>query len=157
MLRTFTRVSPRVRVMAASAALSTSPLQTVATDGAPAAIGPYSQAVVCNGTVYVSGMLGLVPGDGKGFAGDSVGEQTRQALENMKSVLEAAGSSLSCVAKTTVLMTDMANYGAINEVYSEFFGGDSKPARAAFAVKGLPADALVEIDAVACLSSSDRS
>jgi 2-iminobutanoate/2-iminopropanoate deaminase len=122
----------------------------IKTDGAPAAIGPYSQAVKANGFIYVSGCIGLVPGDASKALGETVTEQADQSLKNMAAVLEAAGSSMHKVVKTTVLLRDMAAFGEVNKVYAAAFEGAAiLPARAAYAVAGLPLDALVEIEAVA--------
>jgi len=113
---------------------------------APGAIGPYSQAVKAGSFIYVSGQLpinaatGVMPDDIKG--------QTAQSIENIKAILEAAGASLDNVVKTTVLLADMSLFGPMNEVYGEYFKA-VYPARAAFAVKELPKQALVEIEAVA--------
>ena len=117
------------------------------TDNAPAAIGPYSQAVKAGDLVFVSGQLPVDPATGA-FAGSDIATQTRQSLTNVKSILEAAGSSLADVVKTTVLLADIADFAAMNAVYAEFFS-DPFPARACFAVKALPKAALVEIEAVA--------
>ena len=118
------------------------------TPNAPAAIGPYSQAVQASNLVFVSGQLPINPATGA-FAGEDIAAQTRQSLTNVRNILEAAGYSLSDVVKTTVLLAEIADFGAMNVVYEELFG-DTKPARAAFAVKDLPKGALVEIEAVAC-------
>lgn len=118
------------------------------TPNAPAAIGPYSQAVQAGNLVFVSGQLPIDPATGA-FAGEDITAQTRQSLTNIRNILEAAGYSLSDVVKTTVLLAEIADFGAMNVVYEELFG-DTKPARAAFAVKDLPKGALVEIEAVAC-------
>ena len=118
------------------------------TPNAPAAIGPYSQAVQASNLVFVSGQLPINPATGA-FAGEDIAAQTRQSLTNVRNILEAAGYSLSDVVKTTVLLAEIADFGAMNVVYEELFG-DTKPARAAFAVKDLPQGALVEIEAVAC-------
>lgn len=119
------------------------------TEKAPAAIGPYSQAVKCTGTMlFVSGQIPIDPATGN-FAGDDIVSQTRQSLTNLKAILEAAGYTTSDVVKTTVLLADMGDFAAMNAVYAEFFT-DPCPARAAFAVKDLPRGALVEIECVAC-------
>ncbi len=118
------------------------------TPNAPAAIGPYSQAVQAGNLVFVSGQLPIDPATGA-FAGEDIAAQTRQSLTNVRNILEAAGYSLSDVVKTTVLLAEIADFGAMNVVYEELFG-DTKPARAAFAVKDLPKGALVEIEAIAC-------
>jgi 2-iminobutanoate/2-iminopropanoate deaminase len=119
----------------------------ISTPAAPAAIGPYSQAVRAGGFVFTAGQVALVPGT-KELAPGGVSSQTRQALVNLQSVLEAAGTDLSRVVKTTVFLTDMANFAAMNEVYGEFFRKDA-PARSTVAVKQLPLNALVEIEVVA--------
>ncbi|GIK08360.1 MAG: endoribonuclease L-PSP [Anaerolineaceae bacterium] len=119
----------------------------VFTPNAPRAIGPYSQAVRADGLVFTAGQIGLDPSTMEMVAG-GVEEQTRQVLTNLKSVLEAAGSSLGRVVKTTVFLTDMANFAAMNAIYAEFFP-DEPPARSAVAAAGLPKGALVEIEAVA--------
>ena len=121
----------------------------ISTEKAPAAIGPYSQAVQGGNTVYVSGQLPIDPATGA-FAGDDIKAQTRQSLTNIRSILEAAGADMSKVVKTTVLLKDIADFGAMNEVYAEFFTAPY-PARAAFQVVALPKDALVEIECVAVL------
>lgn len=121
----------------------------ISTEKAPAAIGPYSQAVQGGNTVYVSGQLPIDPATGA-FAGDDIKAQTRQSLTNIRSILEAAGADMSKVVKTTVLLKDIADFGAMNEVYAEFFTAPY-PARTAFQVAALPKDALVEIECVAVL------
>ncbi|HEY6803230.1 MAG TPA: RidA family protein [Pyrinomonadaceae bacterium] len=122
----------------------------VQTESAPAAIGPYSQAVKANGLVFCSGQIPIDPQTGQ-FVSGGVAEQTEQVLKNLSAVLEAAGSSLDQVVKTTVFLADMKEFAAMNEVYGKFFTGVS-PARATVAAAGLPKDALVEIEAVALLS-----
>ena len=119
----------------------------IQTPNAPAAIGPYSQAVQAGGTVYVSGQLPINPATGE-FAGADIRAQARQSLENIKAILAAAGTDMAHVVKTTVLLQDMADFAAMNEVYAEYFS-EPYPARAAFQVAKLPKDALVEIEAVA--------
>ncbi len=119
----------------------------IATENAPAAIGPYSQAVRANGLVFVSGQLPVDPATGA-FAGADIAAQTRQSLTNLRNILEAAGLTLAHVVKTTVLLKDIGDFAAMNAVYAEFFPEES-PARAAFQVAALPKDALVEIEAVA--------
>jgi 2-iminobutanoate/2-iminopropanoate deaminase len=122
----------------------------VSTPAAPAAIGPYSQAVVSQGVVYVSGQIPLDPQSGNLVDGD-VAVQTRQVLTNLRAILEAAGSSLAAVLKTTVYLTNMGDFPRMNEVYAEFFG-ESLPARATVEVSRLPKDVQVEIDAIAATS-----
>lgn len=119
----------------------------IVTDKAPKALGPYSAGVVCNGSINVSGQLGIDPATGK-LAGEDVQSQTRQSLTNMKNILEAAGASMANVVETTVLLADINDFAAMNEVYAEFFEAPY-PARAAFQVAALPGAGKVEIKAVA--------
>lgn len=121
--------------------------KTIHTPAAPAAIGPYSQAVQAGSLLFVSGQLPIDPATGA-FAGADIAVQTRQSLTNVRSILEAAGYTCADVVKTTVLLADIADFAAMNAVYAEFFT-ENCPARAAFAVKDLPKGALVEIEAVA--------
>jgi len=121
---------------------------TVATTAAPAAIGPYSQGVSFGNLVITSGQLGIDPAAGTLVAGGITG-QTRQALTNVKAVLEAAGSSMDRTVKTTVFLRDMDDFAAMNAVYAEFFTEDSYPARSAVQVARLPKDAMVEVEAMA--------
>jgi 2-iminobutanoate/2-iminopropanoate deaminase len=122
-------------------------MQTVHTDRAPEAIGPYSQAIVHDGLVYTAGQIALVPGTGDVEAQDVV-SQTEQVFANLTAVLEAAGSSLAQVLKTTVYLADMAEFTAMNEVYAKHFG-DHKPARSTVQAAGLPKGVRVEIDVIA--------
>ncbi|MCI7309330.1 MAG: RidA family protein [Prevotella sp.] len=122
-------------------------MKALHTDKAPKAIGPYSQAIEANGFVFASGQLPVDPATGE-FVEGGVKEQTRQSLLNAQSVLEAAGLTLAQVAKTTVFLSDMANFADMNEVYSQFFK-EPFPARSAVAVKTLPKNALVEIECIA--------
>ena len=124
--------------------------EQVQTINAPAAIGPYSQAIRANGFVYVSGQIAIDPETNE-FLSGGVAEQTDRALKNLSAVLEAAGSSLDQVVKTTVFLADMKEFAAMNEVYATFFSGPP-PARATVAAAGLPRDARVEIEAVALVS-----
>ena len=124
--------------------------QVVATNNAPAAVGPYSQAIQTGTFVFVAGQLGLDPATKK-FVGGDAAAQTRQALENLRAVLEAAGSSLSQVVKTTVFLADMGDFGAMNAVYAEFFK-ESPPARSTVQAGALPLGGLVEIEAIALAS-----
>ena len=119
----------------------------VSTDSAPAAIGPYSQAIILDGMIYCSGQVGLDPASGQLVEGD-VQAQAQRALQNLSAVLEAPGSSLANVVKTTVFLTNMGNFAAMNEVYATFFG-DEPPARSTVAVAELPKGAQVEIEAIA--------
>jgi 2-iminobutanoate/2-iminopropanoate deaminase len=121
--------------------------QVVATDNAPKAIGPYSQAIKANGFVFVSGQIALDPGTQQLIDGD-VAAQTERVLQNLSAILTAAGSSLAQVVKTTVFLKYMDNFGAMNEVYARYFG-DAPPARSTVAAAGLPRDVLVEIDVIA--------
>ncbi len=121
--------------------------KVLATTNAPAAIGPYSQAIHAGNMVFVSGQLPIDPATGA-FAGDDIVAQTRQSLTNIKSILESDGLTMTDVVKTTVLLQNIGDFAAMNEVYATFFEGDC-PARAAFEVAALPKGALVEIEAVA--------
>ncbi len=122
-------------------------LRPVSTDRAPAAIGPYSQAMVSEGWIHASGQIPIDPATGQLLDGD-IRAQTRQVLDNLAAVLEAAGGSLSTVVKTTVFLSDMANFSAMNEVYGEYFG-EHRPARACVEAAALPRGVDVEIEAVA--------
>lgn len=124
-----------------------SDLKTIQTDQAPAAIGPYSQAMECDGWVYCSGQIPLDPSSMELITGD-VAAQTEQVFTNLKAVLEAAGASLDRVVKTTVFLSDMDLFGPMNEVYGRHFG-DHRPARATVAVRTLPKNVDVEIECVA--------
>jgi len=118
----------------------------IATPDAPKAVGPYSQAVELNGTLYLSGQLPVNPATGR--MPEGVEAQTRQSLANLGAILTAAGLTFSDIAKTTVLLADIADFGAMNAVYAEYFPGD-KPARVCYQVAALPLGARVEIDAIA--------
>ena len=121
--------------------------ETISTDKAPKAIGPYEQAIKVGDFIYTAGQIPIDPKTGNLIAG-TIAEQTRQVLENLKAVLEAAGSSLDKVIKTTVFLKNMADFAVLNEVYGEYLG-KAKPARSTVAVADLPRGALVEIDLVA--------
>ena len=123
-------------------------MELVQTKDAPSAIGPYSQAVVANGIVYTSGQIALTPEGGDELLREDVVVQTVRVMKNLEAVLLEAGSSLDNVLKTTIFLADMDDFALVNEVYSEAFGSH-KPARATVAVKTLPKNALVEVDAVA--------
>lgn len=127
--------------------------RTVITTGnAPGAIGPYSQGIAAGqGFVFTAGQIPLVPATGELVVGD-IKVQTRQALENVRAILEAGGSGLAAVVKTTVFMTDLAEFGAMNEVYAEFFR-DAPPARSTVQVSRLPRDVKVEIEAIGLVHS----
>ena len=124
-------------------------MEVVHSDKAPKALGPYSQAIVANGFVFASGQVPIDPATGE-FAEGGIAEQTRQSLTNVTHVLAAAGTDLSHVVQTTVYLSDMANFAAMNEVYATFFK-EPYPARSAVAVKTLPKGALVEIEVLAAL------
>lgn len=119
----------------------------ISTSKAPAAIGPYSQAVEINNTLYVSGQVPLVPETMKVIEG-GIKEQTRQVMENISAILSEAGYSFADVVKSTCLLSDMANFKAMNEIYGEYYP-ENPPARAAFAVRDLPLGVLVEIETIA--------
>lgn len=122
-------------------------IRAIETPNAPKAIGPYSQAIKAAGLVFVSGQVGVLPESGRLIEG-GIDEQTIQALRNIEVVLKAAGSRLNNVVKTTVYMTDLSNFAAMNEVYAQYFA-NNKPARATIEVSRLPGSALIEIEAVA--------
>ena len=124
--------------------------KVLATNNAPAAIGPYSQAIHADKFVFVSGQLPIDPATGE-FAGADIAAQTKQSLTNVKAILAEAGTGMDQVIKTTVFLSDMNNFGAMNEVYATFFGEGSYPARSAVEVARLPKDALVEIEVTALL------
>lgn len=119
----------------------------IQTDKAPAAIGPYSQAVEANGMLFISGQVPINPATGKVVEG-GIREQTEQVMKNIGAILETAGYDFSDVIKSTCLLSDMANFAAMNEVYGNYYK-DEPPARAAFAVKTLPLEVLVEIETIA--------
>nr|WP_302666231.1 RidA family protein [uncultured Agathobaculum sp.] len=123
--------------------------KVISTDLAPAAIGPYAQAVAVDGLVITSGQLPINPATGAFPEG--IAEQTKQSLENVKAILAEAGVGMDRIIKTTVFLSDMNNFGAMNEVYATFFGEGSYPARSAVEVARLPKDALVEIEVIAAL------
>lgn len=121
-------------------------MERIFTDSAPAAIGPYSQAVAANGLIFTSGQIALDPATGEVVAG-GIREQTQRICENLKAVLAAAGSSLEKVIKTTCFLADMSDFAAFNEVYGSYFTG--KPARSCVAVKALPKNVLAEVEVIA--------
>jgi len=123
-------------------------MEAIHTDGAPAAIGPYSQAIKVGDLLFCSGQIALPAGTGGDMITGGVEAEARQALTNLKAVLEAGGASMGTVVKTTVFLQDMADFPKVNAIYAEFFG-DHRPARACVAVSQLPKGALFEIDAVA--------
>lgn len=121
--------------------------ETISTENAPGAIGPYSQAVKAGNLVFCSGQIPLDAQTGE-FVSDEIAEQTRQVLKNLSAVLEAAGTGLNNVVKTTVFLADMNDFAAMNEIYAEFFS-ENKPARATVQAARLPRDAKVEIECIA--------
>lgn len=121
--------------------------ERIQTDNAPAAIGPYSQAIRAGEFVFVSGQIAIDPATGQ-FVGGTVAEQTERVLKNLAAVLKAAGTGLDKIVKTTVFLADMKDFAEMNEIYATFFT-DAPPARATVAAAGLPRDAKVEIEAVA--------
>ena len=123
----------------------------VSSPKAPAAIGPYSQAIVANGFVYTAGQIALDAASGQ-IVGSGVAEQAEQVLKNLTAVLEASGSSWMNVVKTTVFLKDMRDFPTVNEVYARMVG-EARPARSTVAVAGLPRDVLVEIEAVATVNT----
>lgn len=119
----------------------------ISTENAPKAVGPYSQAIEANGTLYISGQLPIDPATGK-FAEGGIKEQTEQCLKNIEAILSAAGYSLDNVVKSTVLLDKISDFAAMNEVYAKYYS-QNPPARAAFEVANLPLGALVEIETIA--------
>jgi 2-iminobutanoate/2-iminopropanoate deaminase len=119
----------------------------ISTTNAPSAVGPYSQAVEANGTLYISGQIPINPATGKMIEG-GIKEQTEQVLKNIGAILKEAGYSYDNVVKSTCLLADMSLFGEMNEVYASVYR-EKQPARAAFAVKGLPLGALIEIESIA--------
>jgi 2-iminobutanoate/2-iminopropanoate deaminase len=126
-----------------------SELKRIATDRAPQAIGPYSQAIVVGKMIYTAGQSALDPATMEIIPGD-VAAQTEQVLKNLQAILEAAGTSLQSVVKTTVFLSDMAHFGTMNEVYARHFG-DHRPARSTVAAAGLPKNVDVEIEVIATI------
>jgi 2-iminobutanoate/2-iminopropanoate deaminase len=122
-------------------------MEVISTDKAPAALGPYSQAIRVNGMIYCSGQIPINPATGS-IEAVTIEDQTAQSISNLKNVLEKAGSALSKVVKTTVFIKDMNDFAALNKVYAEMFG-DTKPARSCVEVTRLPKDVLVEIECIA--------
>src|SRR5688500_6108487 len=122
-------------------------METISTENAPGAIGPYSQAIRAGGMVYCSGQIPINIATGE-FVSEDIAEQTDQVLKNLRAVLEAAGSSLDKVVKTGVFLADMSDFAAMNEVYGRYFS-NNKPARATVQAARLPRDAKVEIDCIA--------
>lgn len=125
--------------------------QAVSTPAAPQAVGPYSQAIRAGAHVFTAGQIALDPATGQMVGGDDVAVQTRRVMENLGAILKAAGSSLELVVRTTVYLADMADFGAMNEVYAEFFHAPA-PARSTVQAARLPKDAKVEIDAIALVA-----
>ncbi|KAI4388363.1 hypothetical protein MLD38_000697 [Melastoma candidum] len=123
--------------------------EAVATNKAPAALGPYSQAIKANNLVFVSGVLGLVPETGK-FASENVEEQTEQLLKNMGEILKASGASYASVVKTTIMLADLTDFKKVNEIYAKYFPSPP-PARSTYQVAALPLDAKIEIECIATL------
>lgn len=125
-------------------------MRVIATDAAPKAIGPYSQAIVTDGLVYTAGQVAIDPGTGE-LVGKTIVEQTEQVFRNLEAVLAAAGTSLAHVVKSTVYLADMADFAQMNEVYAKHFGSH-KPARSTVQAAGLPRNARIEIDVIAVKS-----
>ncbi|KMT12740.1 hypothetical protein BVRB_4g088360 [Beta vulgaris subsp. vulgaris] len=123
--------------------------EAVKTDKAPAALGPYSQAIKANNMVFVSGVLGLVPETGK-FVSENVEEQTEQVLKNMGEILKASGANYSSVVKTTIMLADLKDFKKVNEIYAKYFSS-TPPARSTYQVAALPLDARIEIECIAAL------
>lgn len=125
-------------------------VKKISTDKAPAAIGPYSQAILCDGMLYTSGQLGMNPANGE-LEGTDITAQAEQALKNLGAILKEAGTDYDNIVKTTCFLSDMADFAAFNAVYSKYI--TNAPARSCVAVKTLPKNALVEIEAIAVCNS----
>nr|BAC66487.1 translation-inhibitor protein [Gentiana triflora]BAD00048.1 perchloric acid soluble translation inhibitor protein homolog [Gentiana triflora] len=123
--------------------------EAVKTEKAPAALGPYSQAIKSNNLVFVSGVLGLIPETGK-FVSDSVEEQTEQVMKNMGEILKASGASYSSVVKTTIMLADLNDFKKVNDIYAKYFSSPA-PARSTYQVAALPLNARIEIECIAVL------
>ncbi|XP_075482747.1 reactive Intermediate Deaminase A, chloroplastic [Primulina tabacum] len=123
--------------------------EAIHTEKAPAALGPYSQAIKANNMLFVSGVLGLVPETGK-FVSDNVEEQTEQLLKNMGEILKASGANYSSVVKTTIMLADLKDFKKVNEIYAKYFPAPA-PARSTYQVAALPMDARIEIECIAAL------
>jgi len=123
-------------------------METVKTSNAPAAIGPYSQGVVVDSLLFTSGQIALTPDGSEEVLYQDIEAQTKQVLNNLKAVIEAAGSSLDKVVKTTIFLANMEDFAKVNAIYANFFG-EHKPSRSTVAVKSLPKNALIEIEAIA--------
>ncbi|KAM7251572.1 hypothetical protein ACFE04_023455 [Oxalis oulophora] len=123
--------------------------EAVVTEKAPAALGPYSQAIKANNLVFLSGVLGLVPETGK-FASDTIEGQTEQVLKNMGEILKASGADYSSVVKTTIMLADLKDFKAVNEIYAKYFSSPA-PARSTYQVAALPLEAKIEIECIATL------
>jgi 2-iminobutanoate/2-iminopropanoate deaminase len=128
--------------------------EPIATEDAPAAIGPYSQAIKANELLFCSGQIALDPATGKLVGEGDVRAQTERVMKNLGAVLEAGGASFRTVLKTTIFVADMSDFAAVNEIYGGFFEGDAPPARATVEVSRLPKDVMVEVDAIAVAQRS---
>ncbi|MQM20670.1 hypothetical protein Taro_053695 [Colocasia esculenta] len=140
--------------VSASASMSTSARSfdkkvAVQTDKAPAALGPYSQAIKANNLLFVSGVLGLVPETGK-FISDGIEDQTEQVLKNMGEILKASGAGYASVVKTTIMLADLKDFNKVNAIYAKYFSSPA-PARSTYQVAALPMDARIEIECIAAL------
>ena len=123
-------------------------MKTISTNKAPAAIGPYSQAKIAGGFMFASGQIAIIPETGE-IADGGIEAQTRQALENLKAILEEAGSGMDKVLKTTCFLADMGDFAVVNGIYAEYLGGEQLPSRSAVEVAALPKGGLFEIEAIA--------
>ncbi|KAJ4894126.1 hypothetical protein Rs2_20920 [Raphanus sativus] len=143
------RSPPPFASLTVSASAASGKKEVVATEKAPAALGPYSQAIKANNLVFVSGVLGLIPETGK-FVSDDVEDQTEQVLKNMGEILKASGVDYSSVVKTTIMLADLADFKKVNEIYAKYFPAPS-PARSTYQVAALPLNAKIEIECIATL------
>ncbi|KAI0495201.1 hypothetical protein KFK09_025351 [Dendrobium nobile] len=144
-----TSVSKPFACASAAFSMAAETKEAIKTEKAPAALGPYSQAIKANNFLFVSGVLGLIPETGK-FVSDSIEEQTEQVLKNMGEILKASGASYSSVVKTTIMLADLKDFKKVNEIYSKYFSAPA-PARSTYEVAALPLDARIEIECIAAL------
>lgn len=128
--------------------------QIICTDAAPTPVGPYNQAVIVNGMVFVSGQISINPQTNELIGTDNIQKQTEQVMANLEAILTEAKSTWSEVVKTTIFLKDMSHFATVNEIYAKFFDSENAPARACVEVARLPKDVLIEIDCIATVSAT---